>query len=238
MKIISKRGLNDYYDYIAGVEGIDNRVIFDRRKPFIINKEYFSSIMLDYYLKVLFGNEIVKCVSRSFARIFDDSPKYKHIVYKNVPGKRWPKREECLAGNIFLMCLEVGFVQWYFEIERYIDETGKLHIERQLIDKKRIPHDKKVSNSVISIIPCSRSYSGEIRFEHDTTYNSKPLIEYENPILKDTWIPSFIDARDIYDAIYEYCAAQNDHEFVDSRTNDEHIESNGFDRKTSFRNIK
>lgn len=238
MKIISKRGLNDYYDYICDIEGIDNRVIFDRRKPFIIHKEYCGDIISDYYLKALFGNEIIKTISRSLASKFDDSPKYMHIIYKRILGKHWPRREECLAGNIFLMCLEVGFIQWYFEIERYIDEDGKLHVERRLIDKKRLSHDKKVSNSVISIIPCSRSYSGEIRFEHDSTYTKSSIIEFENPILKYTWIPNFIDAHEIYDAIYEYCSSKNDHEFVDTRTNDEHIESNGFDRKTSFRNIK
>lgn len=233
MKIISKRGLNDYYDYICGTEGIDNRVVYDRREPCILNKSTYEGNFADNWLRVIFGRDVIKSVYSSEA-MFNDQQKHMSTKWVRVPGKQWPKRVKTITGNTFIVCLEVGFLQWYFEIERWLDESDKLNVARTLIEKKRIQKSEKASSSVVSVIPCTTNIYGNINF----IYKYGKLVEFTNPIMKDTWIPSMIDARDMYDAIYECCAAQNDHEFVDSRTNDEHIESNGFDRKTSFRNIK
>ncbi len=45
-------------------------------------------------------------------------------------------------------------------------------------------------------------------------------------------------AQDIYQELNRYISSLNDIEIVDSRTDVEKAESAGFDRKTSFRNIK
>ena len=60
----------------------------------------------------------------------------------------------------------------------------------------------------------------------------------DNPILTETWIPKFISAEDMWNMLYEYISSLNDKEFTDSRTNDQHIESAGFDKKISFRHRK
>jgi hypothetical protein len=60
----------------------------------------------------------------------------------------------------------------------------------------------------------------------------------ESPILKNTYIPKFIDAKEMWNNLYEYISSLRDKEFEDTRTNDQHIESHGFDKKISFRHRK
>ena len=60
----------------------------------------------------------------------------------------------------------------------------------------------------------------------------------ENPILADTFIPKMIPPTDIWQALYEYLSSLRDKPFTDTRTDTQKLESAGFDRKTSFRNVK
>lgn len=57
----------------------------------------------------------------------------------------------------------------------------------------------------------------------------------DNPILADSWIPKVIPPNDVWNNLYEYISSLRDKEIIDTRTNDMHIESNGFDKKDSFR---
>jgi hypothetical protein len=41
MKIISK--YKDYYDYLSGIRGVDNKVVLDRRKGYIVDNGYFRN---------------------------------------------------------------------------------------------------------------------------------------------------------------------------------------------------
>jgi hypothetical protein len=79
-------------------------------------------------------------------------------------------------------------------------------------------------------------FIGKLNFRY---YDVKDKIDgIDNPILVDTWIPKFISANDMWNMLYEYISSLNDKEFTDSRTNDQHIESHGFDKKISFRKRK
>ena len=60
----------------------------------------------------------------------------------------------------------------------------------------------------------------------------------ENPILAGTFIPGVIPPTDIWNALYEYLSSLRDKPFTDSRSDVQKLESAGFDKKTSFRNIK
>ena len=42
----------------------------------------------------------------------------------------------------------------------------------------------------------------------------------------------------MWNNLYEYISSLRDKEFEDTRTNDQHIESHGFDKKISFRHRK
>ena len=50
-----------------------------------------------------------------------------------------------------------------------------------------------------------------------------------------SWITKYITPDEIWNNLYEYISSLRDKEIVDTRTNDMHIESNGFDKKESFR---
>ena len=59
-----------------------------------------------------------------------------------------------------------------------------------------------------------------------------------NPILKDTPITSLISSQEIYEELCAYISSLNDVEIFDMRSDVQKAEAAGFDRKTSFRNIK
>jgi hypothetical protein len=59
-----------------------------------------------------------------------------------------------------------------------------------------------------------------------------------NVLLKDTCISSFIPAEDIYNQIYDYLIHIREPQVEDKRTDVQKLESKGFDKVTSFRNIK
>ena len=58
-----------------------------------------------------------------------------------------------------------------------------------------------------------------------------------NPIMAGTWIPSVIPAEEIWNNVTDYLLAIKEKPIIDNRTDIEHIESAGFDKKTSFRNM-
>jgi hypothetical protein len=49
---------------------------------------------------------------------------------------------------------------------------------------------------------------------------------------------SSIPGEEIFKALYAYLSSLNDKDIVDNRTDVQKAESAGFDRKTSFRNVK
>lgn len=150
---------------------------------------------------------------------FSNKPQYTDGSKNN---KRFGDKE--LHGNIYKFCLEVGYIHYIFSIERWIDDN-ELYINIKLENTTRTKH--KMSDSVVSVIPIITKYYLE-------EYAAKEFW-INNPILKNTYIPKYICAEEMWNNIYEYVSSQNDKQFTDSRSNNEHIESAGFDLKTSFR---
>lgn len=60
----------------------------------------------------------------------------------------------------------------------------------------------------------------------------------ENPILSGTFIPKLVSPTDIWQNLYEYLSSLRDKPFIDTRSDVQKLESAGFDKKTSFRNVK
>ena len=60
----------------------------------------------------------------------------------------------------------------------------------------------------------------------------------ENPILSGTFIPKLVPPTDIWQNLYEYLSSLRDKPFIDTRSDVQKLESAGFDKKTSFRNVK
>ena len=229
MKIIKNRNTKDYYDYLESMYGIDDLVVYDRREytPIKNNPNQLHS------LAVLFSNEKLyndrkKRMIRSYSRdtLLDMDGNYSESHY--IPN--YPKM--VYEGDVRHFCLEVGYIQYFFEVERYLDDNDELILETHLLKKKRVDKKNKFMDCPMSISMVNGRHTG------NTLGLPRSPTQYKNPILKDTWVVKFIPADEMWKNLYEYLSSLRDKEFVDNRTNDEHIESNGFDKITSFRNIK
>jgi len=223
MKIIDNK--KDYYDYLQGIIGMDEKVTYDRRGSTVVSvseyQEYDFPHTTDlWFSKTRFKDDIRKRKIRTW-----HSNAYKH----RDAGFSWKSRDDIMEGHIYHMFLEVGYHQFIFEIERYLDENDKLQMDLNIVDHRVVEKGKKKSDKPL--------FLSSMHFRYGT---EKELDNYkvENPILANTWIPAHIPSYDMWDMLYEYISSLNDKEFVDTRTNDQHIESHGFDKKISFRKRK
>jgi len=58
------------------------------------------------------------------------------------------------------------------------------------------------------------------------------------PILRNTVIPGYVSAKDVFLNIYSYLSSKKDIKIDDNRSDIMKLESAGFDKIESFRNIK
>lgn len=179
MKIISK--VKDYYDYLAGIRGIDEDIVYDRRNCIIFNK---------------FNSEFLK----------DGKVRYAFIP-------------------IYYYVLEVGYTHYLFSLAPKGESFDVKLIKRFKVEKKR-------SNSPISLM---RVRYNVYRKSTEIEYIKRSGDFWENPILKNTWVPTFISAEEIYDDLYDYLISIREPKIIDNRTDIQKLESKGFDKKTSFR---
>jgi hypothetical protein len=225
MKIIDSK--KDYYDYLQGVIGTDEKVVYDRRGSTILGSSRYYNFDWPSGYDLYFCKKPFKC----------DGPKTKKsqwqsCKYKNRIGRRvwsWKSREKYSEeGSIYDIYLEIGYHRFILEVERYLDDNGNVILEPYIADVKEIKKEEKKSTAPLYICQYSHERYGSLRESN----------KIENPILKDTWIPGLISANDMWNMLYEYISSLNDKEFTDSRTNEQHIESAGFDKKISFRHRK
>lgn len=222
MKIIDNK--KDSYDFLMGVLGTDNLVVYDRRGSTVLNAN--KSIFEE---NCFFTKEKSDCDTVKRKIYYWNSEKYHK-------GNRWrfdyanKKDKFIYEGKIYQFILEIGYNQYYFEVERYLDENDNLHVEPTIILSKRVEKDKRLCDSPMSFVPCYHSFGENFR------YNKKNIIQ--NPILKNTYIPGMITNLTIWNNLYEYISSLRDKDIKDNRTDIEHIESNGFDKKISFRHRK
>ena len=211
MKILNG-GKKDYYDYLVGTYGIDEHVVYDRRDSIKI-REFESGEL--YFIK---------------RKLYEDSERKETIVYETENNKT--KRLIKLIGKLYYFVLEVGNRKFLFEVERYI-ENDDVKLHPSLV--KELPVSEKKSKYPISIIPCryNRCHFFSNNFGGVFYEMSK---EIPNPILSNTFIPSFIDPNIIYTELYNYLLSIKDKKIIDNRTDIEKLESLGFDKKSSFRN--
>lgn len=212
MKVLAKRNEKDYYDYLQNYYGIDELVVYDRRKSFPID---LSNFYIGYGLDILFKKKKE-----------DDDIKQRLVKRR---GK------EKLEGRILYFVLEVGYHQYYFKVERYLDGNDTVVLEPEIVEKKKVSLAEKISDCPLSLcLVFKEAWSG--KFYLPQSYKEYHLVK--NPILKNTYIPRFIEPKEIWNNLYEYISSLRDKPFEDTRTNDQHIESHGFDKKISFRHRK
>lgn len=211
MKIISG-GKKDYYDYLVSKFGIDEDIVYDRRDSYVVRPSCEGHI---YFCK---------------EKYYGDKPKEKKKMWHiNEKGKRVYGVVE--AGLILHFVLEIGYSSYLFQVERYLNDSGNVVLSPSL--EKKLDVDKK-SKHPISIIPCDVIRHGWITKDDTIRYDVKN--EISNPILSSTFIPSFIDAEEVYNEIYNYLISIREKPIIDNRNDILKLESFGFDKKTSFRN--
>lgn len=223
MKIICKA--KDYYDYLQAQYGIDEKVVYDRREFTSIPIRATGGgnpLILDYFFKDVVYGDKPKQKIRQFS-----SKKYDTRVHAQ-------SKKFVMEGKIFHFLLEVGFYHYLFEVERYLDENEEVHLEPSLLQIRRVKHH--IGSAPLSMVQCDLRYWGSGSLYNLPKHLEKAIIL--NPIVKDTWIPKFISADEMWQHLYEYISSLNDKEIIDNRTDKEKIESHGFDKNASFRNVK
>lgn len=234
MKIIDKH--KDYYDYIVGLYGLDNKVVYDRRDSVVIDKNIDKE--LDYYSILNFRNhgnknntfgikKLMQCFCNKKLSWNDSSP--------------WHSYSDDEKAHVFYFALQVGYYKYTFKVIRQI-VNGKLDIKYELYSKDYL-RIEYYSDAPIYLISMEVDFL-ERKPKDDLSYDRRQGVTYpkpaiiENPILKNTFISGFISPYDMWNNIYNYLISVSDKKIIDTRTNDQHIESNGFDKKISFRNVK
>lgn len=262
MVILKKQGQKDFYDWMESVYGRDELIIYDRRDAFPIDPQknwgddidrqclFDCNAKLNYNIErwfrkePIYGDKKRETIKRwNTEKILeyreqDNETKDMGLRKRHKVRNSW---EELKEGQIYHFVLEVGYHHYYFEVERYIDDDddSRLHLNYGMISHKRIEKDEKISYEPICLCPCAyKKYhwlGGEEKF-----IISDEMMEQKinNPILYSTYIPKFIDPSQMWNNIYEYLSSLRDKEIVDTRTNEQHIESHGFDKKISFRHRK
>jgi hypothetical protein len=164
MKIISK--YKDYYDYLQGVLGQDELVVYDRRDAFPIDptkkwgcewnmqypsrcSDYQNTNIEKWFRKEpIYGDKKREPIRRGSSK--------KALVYRQrkleEEGLSWTRKwkigdEQIKEGLVLHFVLEVGYHHYYFEVERYIDDDDptRLHLEYDLIEQRNIEKGEKIS---------------------------------------------------------------------------------------------
>lgn len=219
MKIISK--YKDYYDYISGIYGEDDQIILDRREgdPKFWDKHTHSSFNQFNYGSVY--------------ELYVGDNRYTIII----------KDAKIYSGDaIYDVCEEVtneynvskGYVtpfvfRTYYTGPRktkvwaqYNIFDGSTSISYNLLDRLNSKREE-VNHPIVLFHRNSSDRIGE------------PILY---PPLAPTGLPSFYDPMDVYNDIYNWLLSKNEVDIKDNRSDIEKLESQGFDKKESFRNIK
>jgi len=230
MIIIDKN--KDYYDYLAGIEGRDTDLVFDRRGSAIISKEigpYLpvlgveyhpplpdpikeKYIRIEYFLRIgnwngLLYNNVVLDSNNKVKSIGED---HFSELYKSADG--WPMRA-------------------YYSKCRPRFDYEELHFD-ELCGHRIKPNENCITAGlyIYGINEWVLKRGWETQFG-----NNKKICT--NPILSGTRFASMCSPLDTWNYICEWLLSQREKPIVDNRTDIEKLEAAGFDKVTSFRKM-
>lgn len=239
MRILCKE--KDYYDYIGAENGYDkDDIVFDRRNMRVLKAgyEYADWDTIDHVVDTLLTD---RCKPQSYAvyglwigynfyvfGLSGDVDRYVDNTYKMLK-KDWKWSAELISNfklynvphknPIELVEIEVALNFQYF---RKLNGSWR---------NFRTKYDLARKDSQIN----------ELQTGNPANWKLKTIWgEDKIPILKNTWIPKFVSAKDAYYGIEEWLLAQKndvDQESKDLSDVDKAV-NHGFDKKSSFRNVK
>lgn len=262
MRIIDNK--KDYYDYLAGVFGVDGHITFDRRNSTrLVNKT--SNIISERY-PIGYGhcfctwkNGVNPNVGNGlFSEEWDKGNKNQGWSFRTYGRGYHPKKSEKFpeAYNVsdYFFGLVIGSVAYLFTVYRVLQNESDTEVK--LIPKllRKFTFDRSKTKSKAPILIGQLAYNGSdipwnIAYKRDDEfYETLAKVGYirpnndggfvENPIMDGTWIPSLIPAEEIWNNITDFLLSIKEPPFIDSRNDIQLLESYGFDKKTSFRNVK
>ena len=184
MKIISK--YKDYYDYLQGSFGIDNKVVLDRSKGTVLHINDLAPYEKGTYNRY----QICICDYK-----WDVVVSYSKNVY---------------IGDHIRIIATKGYKNGYYIPTGY-REKAVVFIHERATDV-----NQKEKCPIVFI-----NYGHNILF----------------PRLSDLKMASVYPAQELFIELYNWIVRFNNPEFPDKRTDIQKVESHGFDKKTSFRNM-
>lgn len=206
MKIISK--FKDYYDYLQGIYGIDDKLILDRtsfyRTPYPTNRVINIHVCGYEYEGV--------CIDGKYY---------------------WEKDIEAVAikdGN------KHKFSRIYYtrEYSHYYVLLDKFNNKVTSVLRERV---KSVVNDKLNCPIVIKGGDLSVTYKHHTNYNYPITHNFSKfPILTDYNFNRVIGAEDLWIQLSNWLSRSVN--IPNNQTNNEKIISAGFDLKTSFRNVK
>lgn len=240
MKIIDKR--KDYYDFLVGKYGVDPKCIYYRNS---IDIQAFT----DYYIQ---GYNNLRPIAIELWKIFKKQPLTTPKLYwiGNKPPLeddshfdesrfyRMPNESLLHDSKYFAWISSINLIigkdRYYIEVLRYLDKDDNLYYD-MLWEKRELY--KRISDAPIYIDTGDGLTFNDCKHpDLVKDYIKNEIIE--NPLLKNTFIPSIIMPEEIWISVENYISSLNTEKTQDNMTNNEKILSHGFDLKTSFRNVK
>lgn len=206
MKIIDNK--KDFYDYLVSYYGMDDYVVYDRRKSIPLESDLKYSLLSsrpDTF--EVTGENIYVCTLVAGENVGQKIFIRESYCGQNRDTKMYMKSD----GSSLLTKWDVSFNT----MDRLIEATKKL-----------VTPDEPLILSAYLI-------------GHRRYWNlSKTMNVYKNPILKGTPFTSILTPNLIWEGIYNYLLKCKEPKIDDERSDIQHLEAAGFDKKTSFRNIK
>ena len=194
-------------------------MVFDRRKAVVIKTNVKPEKEVDYLFSTVKGDK--------------DVYQKEEISYSSGVRKKEKK------GTYYRFALKTGRHFYHFSVERYLIDDMNVIAKTQLVNEE--DEDMLYPDLLLAILP----YQSRHYYYHfsEKQYFIKQEHVYKDqiidlPILKDTVIPGYVSAKDVFLNIYSYLSSTKEKKIEDNRSDVMKLQSAGFDKIESFRNIK
>lgn len=245
MHILCKE--KDYYDYVGYENGFDpaTDVTFDRRNMDMITpgQDYNRNGIEDIVSSIADGcpEGAVVGVWIGFTlyifKIWADPDRWDHRITGTYLKKGFKWTSELLASRKVYDVSHPHAIDFvYISTPLFEHYNWKLNSWK---DWRIYENAKKDPSYILKEYASGNVANWKFKPLWGYDWNIKDQ-DYKMPILKNTWIPKWVSAKDAYYGIEEWLIAQ--HNDVDQEseglTDVDKAINHGFDKKASFRNIK
>lgn len=223
----------DYYDYLVGLYGRDEGIVYDRRGSIKIMDYYRIGCYQSWYTEIgtLYGLFNPKPCKHDVPRTVHKKTSSKFMI------KHYGKEEqEYECGKLFYCAVEIGLKRYFIVLDRFLNDDEKIVFDPRIKKVKDLTVEEKGDRPVVGVYKCTLSWDGEFKTGYNLfrEYENRPSLEKEL-IFSGTWVTGLISPEETYNNIYNYLIATKDKKIEDKRTDEQKAQSHGFNNE-SFRN--